>query len=381
MADEFQPEPETLAGSAPACARPPKRRSRAPIWIIAAGILLIIIYSIVWYIMAGRVADKLTDFMAQTGQNGVDIHCADLRKSGFPLRLDLSCSGFSVMQKPAAGDNAPAAPDLANIIAQVNDDKAFSYRGGFVSAGAPVYAPHWISLALGAPAHIKLPNMPIIEANWQSLQCEGDFTARHPHNLSLTAEKLSLANLPMIYHGGPVAADFIRFDSHQEPGNQARLTLSFDNLSAPYSEAGAEKQLPQADGALDFSIADGDSFFAVLPRLIQSGDTSLLRGRSGVIRGMTLDFASGGGISFSGPFSVADDGRLNGDISLTVKDSAALLRTMRAAAPAQADNLDKIFFLLNAMPKNARGEPELPLRIHKGRLQIGFLSLGKLPRL
>jgi len=366
-------EPETIAAG-PA-APMPRRRSRAWRWLAALVILAAAAYSIFWYIMAGRVADNLTGFIIQAGQNGVDIRCPGLRKSGFPLRLDLSCSSLAVAQKPAlhaaGGGNAG-----------LSANSGFSYAGGFVSAGAPVYAPHWISLALGAPASLKLPGLPQpLAAGWQNLECEGDFTARHPRNLSLSAEKPSIAHLPFISRGAAVAADFIRFDSRQKADGRAALTLSFDNLAVPYSESGEQKQLPAAEGAADIRIEDGAAFYAILPQLLQSGDTSLLRGRKGEIRQIALNFAGGGGVSLAGPFSVAEDGRLNGEISLTIKDSAALLRTMRAVAPAQADNLEKLFFVLNAMPKNAAGEPQLPLYIHNGRVQVSFLRLGKLPRL
>lgn len=353
---------------------PGRAKKRCALWVwLAAAALIAALYSGFWYFMAGRVADNLTAFMAQAGQNGVAIRCADLRKSGFPLRLDLACSALAV--------SADAPPAKIAAAANTEQNSAFAFHSGFVSAGAPVYAPHWVALEMGAPAALKLPMFKEIKADWQTLRCEGDFTARHPRNLTFTAEKPIISNLPFKSSGAPLAADFIRFSTKRQADDKALFSLSFDNLSVPYALSGTAGALPAADGAAELTINHADAFYAALPRLLQNGDTALLRGRSGNVHRAQLSFAPGGGFTFSGPFSVAENGRISGRITLAVNDAQALLRTVRSVWPDQADNLKSLFFVLNSMPKNALGEPELTLDIEDGRIHMGFLRLGKIPPL
>jgi|GEM_PF-976795 len=367
---------------------PARRKARWPWIALIILILLGVIYSGFWYYLAGKVTDNINNIIAKSASDGVTVNCRDFRKAGFPLRLDVSCSSLSVEgSQQAAGGSALRQDAVGALLAesgnnQNNNDGLFAFHSGFVTAGSSVLEPHWLSLEMGAPATLKLPGLiRPIEANWQSLKSEGDFTAKTPRNISVSMEKPSISDLPFFRAGEAVSANYIRFESHEQDADKADFSLAFDNLALPYSIDSKEGILPAADGAAEVSMDNGDDFYAMLPQLIHSGDAGLLRGKSGNLQKLNLAFENGGGVTLSGPFSVADNGKLNGRITIEVDDPAALVRTISSVFPDQADNLNSLAFVINAMPKGSKNNPRITLDIHDGHMRMGFLKLGKIPPL
>lgn len=350
--------------------------------------LAVLIYSVFWYFMAERVERRAAAALGQAALSGADMRCRDLSKSGYPLRFAIACDGFSAISA-ADGRNPPASPaDITAWLAGASGagigkkDGVSAFRSRALVIGAPVYAPHWISVELTAPAALKLPYAPLIEAEWQSLRAEGDFSARALRNFSLAAENLAVYHLPFLQGAGggaPLTADFFRFDSRKTAEDKAAFTLSFDNASMPYPPA--RGPLPKCDGFADIAVDKAEDFYADMRQFLRRPDWAALRGKSAKLNALVLAFEQGGGLSLSGPLAVADNGRVNGRITIAVNDAPALLRTIRAVFPEQADNLESLFFVIGSMPKNARGEPQLTLNIADSHMRIGFLKLGKIPPL
>jgi len=353
-----------------------KRRRNRLIALLLA--LAAAVYSGLWYFIADRAADKLAAAIGRAALNGVDIRCRDLQKSGYPLRVSISCIGLSVAQQSSA-----AAEKTGRHGGQIMSGKAGApaFRSAYLTAGAPVYAPHWLLAEIGAPAVLELPGSRPITADWQKLQCEGDCAAAPPRNITISAESLSIGNLPFLPPPAPLTADFIRLGSKKRNGDKAVFTLSFNDLLLPYIFPGGRAALPKADGSLEIIGDRAEAFYARLPQLLHQAGTSWLRGQSLHIKKLVLTFADGGGFSLSGPLAITPDGRINGKITVSIADAAALLRTIRSVFPAQADNLESLFFVLNSMPKNDKGEPQLVLDIMGSHMRIGFIKLGKIPPL
>ncbi|KAA6404627.1 hypothetical protein DPQ22_09110 [Candidatus Tokpelaia sp.] len=358
--------------------------------ILAVILLFAAIYSGFWYFMAGRVENNLIAYIGQAAVEGVDIRCGDLRKSGYPLRLAISCAGLSIDKESAVPgwaetniilESGAAAKEGGGAVPGSGNAGALIFRSSYLTAGAPVYAPHWILAEMGAPALLKLPYSRVIEADWQKLQCEGDCAAGRPRNIDISAEKLVIGNLPFLPDKALLSADFLRFGSKKRDGGKLSFSLSFDDLSVPYLFSGAYIALPPADGSLDIICDKAGDFYAGLRQVLRRPDKTWLRGKSGEIRKLVLSFKNGGGLALSGPVAVTDNGRVNGKITISLTDSTALMRTARSVFPNQADNLESLFFVLNSMPKNKKGEPQLVLEIIDSHMRLGFLKLGKIPPL
>lgn len=355
--------------------------------------LVLIGYGAFWYAAADKAENKAAAFLRGAQQNGVRAECADLHKSGFPLRIAVACSSVSFA--------AAAAPktDIIGTLLQSEKDTGidtnklaearssnkklagFAMRGGAVEIGAPVYAPHWLSADFTSPVWLKLPFAAERAAEWKKLRAEADFSKGKPQSLSLIAEGFSLADMPFLQPGALIKVKFLRLEAKKTEENTANLRVSFDDLSVPYKIAGAAAVLPQADGSAEFAAEDADRFIAALRRFLQNGSKAEWYGHSVTIRKMALHFDKGGGVNVSGILSVSASGLLNGKLAVSVKDSPALLRLLRNLFPAQADNIESGFFILSAVPKNKKGEPQLKFEIADGVIRMGFLKLGKIAAL
>lgn len=82
----------------------------------------------------------------------------------------------------------------------------------------------------------------------------------------------------------------------------------------------------------------------------------------------------------NGPFSFDDEGYLTAKFELVFVQHMELLKTLQRLFPEQANNLQALFFVLSAMPKNADGFPVLSLLITHGRAKQNSLNLVVLHR-
>jgi len=301
-------------------------------------------YSILWLSLAGLVHRRATEELQALNSGEQIVICENLRKSGYPLRISLVCDKVEWFI-PWQG---------------------MSLRLGAAVAGAPIYAPSWRTLSLEAPGYFDWADFGSVEALWHHLALNADFVNGTPQNLILAIEDLRLnlhqtAALPE--DDWPVAlsakADFIRFQLEQTAQRQARADLSFEAL---HLTSTANPSLPEMTGKIKMDLS---------PDM-----------RRGQVEEATIDFASGGGVMLAGDFSPSPAGRLNANLTLTIRQPTALLRTVRTILPpAQTSNLKSLFFALNAMPKNEQGELIIPLNINEGRVRAGFIPLGTLPSL
>ena len=90
------------------------------------------------------------------------------------------------------------------------------------------------------------------------------------------------------------------------PRRQLRRTPTID----PKLLKGAE--LPPFKGEADITIKDG-------VKLVRFGSGSL-RGQSGTIQTLAVSSGDTAGLSLSGPFSVAADGLVDADLTVTIRD-------------------------------------------------------------
>ena len=114
--------------------------------------------------------------------------------------------------------------------------------------------------------------------------------------------------------------------------------------------------------------------------LVLTGERSL-RGYSGLLRNLSLLAPGDTGLSLKGPFSIAADGLLDADLVLGVKrpeDFARLLAEIIPEARSQIRNGLSAFSLTG---RTDDGMMELPLKISRGSVAIGFIPLGQIPPL
>ncbi|EJF80084.1 hypothetical protein MCO_00301 [Bartonella sp. DB5-6] len=321
--------------------------------------------------------------------------CGHLNKNGYPLRIGVVCDQFQFAW-PLRG---------------------FSLSTDRLTVGAPIYAPQRVELNVHSPASILFAGKAPIMSHWHNLVIETEPYWKAGKTLKLMAEGLEVSILntsvedqkfqsklksqttdkkttqenvedqvslrddddTVVYPLSPksvlpkITAEFIRLDVKHEK-NRLSGHVTFDSLDSAMFLAPYFVDFPKIDGNLTWALNE-------IPHLFEKGEDSWkqhLYGKSGILKRGELIFHTGGTLRISGPFSFDNEGYLTAKFELAFVKHMELLTTMQRLFPTQANNLQALFFILGAMPKNADGIPVLPLLITHGWAKLGFLKLGRL---
>ncbi|WP_455479359.1 DUF2125 domain-containing protein [Bartonella sp. B23] len=335
-----------------------------------------------------RVEDRVSDLFVKASARDMTVVCEHLSKDGYPLRIGVACDQFQFIW-PLHG---------------------LSLSTGHLTIGAPIYAPHFVEFNIHSPASIVFSEKIPIVSHWRNLVVETEFYWKTGKTFKLMAEGLEISTVASSIEDQKFLEKFGSQTKNEKViqenvGNQAFLkdapdmiapSLDKENvpqkITAEFLRLDLKHEKNRLSGNLTFD--DFASYFIDIPKidgnlkwifndvscLFENGKSSwkqCLYGKSGVLKRGELIFHTGGVLRVSGPFSFDDEGYLTAKFDLVFVQHMKLLTTMKRLFPEQANNLQALFFVLNAMPKNPDGHPILPLRITHGWAKLGFLKLGR----
>ncbi|WP_457939119.1 DUF2125 domain-containing protein [Mesorhizobium sp. 10J20-29] len=311
-------------------------------WLGVFVIVLCAGYTAGWYYLAGAFEKSARQTIAKMNSNGVSADCENPVARGFPFRLGLYCDRVSF------SDPAEAVGFTA---------------GEFRSAGQ-IYDPFRFVAELDGPAMVDTPGSGALNLDWDIMRASVRWAEPLPERVSL--------------EGGNVAASLVTgkqlgtvgdFQAHLRPnGQDLDIATSFDNLIVDPSRVDG-RTLPPLSGQTDLTIDNGVG-------LVGTGIQNL-RGQSGTIREASLFSGPKTGLTISGPFSIGEDGLIDADLKITVRNPNGLSTVLAAAFP---ENSDEIIAGVSALSFMGNA-PSLPLTIKKGRANISFVKLGNIPPL
>lgn len=315
-------------------------------WLAIVIALLVGGYSAIWFYVAGRLEAMVAQAVAEFNRDGGrSADCANTAARGFPLGMGLSCDSVrfeDVSQRLAA---AAAAFHI----------------------GVEFYDPFNVVAELDSPARVSVPGGVPFAFNWGGLHASAKLAMDFPEHVSADVKSLTAEANPGV---SPVS--LLSVGSAEAHMRKSGADLDF---AAGFTDADIDPKLlnggdlPPLKGAADLTIKDGVN-------LVRFGDGSL-RGHSGTIRTLSVSSGETAGLALAGPFSVADDGVVDADFTVTIRDPKALSAMLATAFPSAADQIRSSFAGLAMLGDN----PTLPLRISKGRATLGFIPLGNLPPL
>lgn len=323
------------------------------------------------------------------------VVCEHLSKSGYPLRIGVTCDQFQFAW-PLHG---------------------LSLSMEHLTVGAPIYAPHWVEFNVHSPAFIVFAGKTPLVSQWRNLVIETEPYWKTGKTFKLIAEGLEISTIsssledqkvqeklepqsenketirenisdqaslqdssdvivPVLDQENippKITAEFLRLDLKHKK-NHLSGHLTFDDFDPSMFLVSYFVDVPKIDGSLKWILND-------VPHLFENGGGNWkqrLYGKSGFLKQGELIFHTGGTLRVSGPFSFDDEGYLTAKFDLVLVKHMELLITMQRLFPEQANNLQALFFVLGAMPKNADGHPIIPLRVDHGWAKLGFLKLGRL---
>ena len=315
---------------------------RRIVWLGVFVIVLCAGYSAGWYYLADLFENEAKATIARMNRNDMSAECDNTVARGFPFRLGIYCDRI-------------AFADPADAI-------SFS-AGNFRSAGQ-IYDPKRFVAELDGPATINTPSSGPLRFVWDRMRASVQWAQPLPERISLEG-----GNVAASLEAGTPLGTIGDFQAHLRPnGADLDVATTFDDLVIDPSRIGGKK-LPALSGESDLTIDNG-------VELVGSRIDNF-RGQSGTIHEASLFSGPNTGVTVSGPFSISEDGLINADLKITIRDPNGLAPVLAAAFPENSDEIITGIAALSFMGS----APSLPLTIKKGRANISFVKLGKIPPL
>jgi hypothetical protein len=317
-------------------------------------ILLGVLYSAGWYYLAHELESRVATNIAAFKEKGIDATCENARASGYPLRVGLDCT------KVGWADKA----------------KNLSIAAGSLSSAAQLYDPLQIVSRIEGPAAIDVPGIMPLDAKWDNLTSSIRLDRPLPKQIAIEGSNVIVNQRNAAPGDAPVAVvqeGELHFAT-QEP--QMDVVLSFNKLKIADNVI-YDRPLPELTGVADVQLANG---FALLGK--PERDLTVLRGQSGTLRKIDVAFDDGSGIGISGPFSIADDGRISGDFKVTMRNPEGVAKALQGMFPEAGNTISSVLQAMAFVPKDDEtGAPTLPITVKNGKMSVGFIYIGRLPSL
>jgi len=309
------------------------------VWL---GVFIVVLfggYSAAWYYVANLIETRVPTVLAAAAERGANADCEKPVARGFPFRIGLYCDRVSFA-----------------------DQRGTSVSAGALRTAAQVYNPFLIVGELDGPATIETPaSAQPIELSWDRLRTSVRLATPLPERLSLEGSELKV---------GVATTNLLQaktFEGHMRP-NGADLDVAGSFAEAVINAALAPgRTLPTLSSTVDATIANGVA-------LVQQRPKSL-RGQAATIRTLTISTDGSTGLGLSGTISAAEDGLIDADLTLSVRNARALADIASKALPEMRDKIEKAAPALSLMGDNLT----LPLKIVKGKATLGFIRLGDIP--
>jgi hypothetical protein len=313
---------------------------RRILWLAVFVVLLFGGYSAGWFYLADRTVTQAKAMIAQSNRDGITVECANPTVHGFPFRLGVYC----------------------DRVAYANAAEAVGLTAGNLRTAGQIYDPLRFIAELDGPATLATPQNGSLNLDWDKLRASVRWAQPLPERVSLEGGNVAATSAT-----GATLATVGTFEAHMRPnGQDLDLASSFEGLALDPALIGG-RMLPPLSGQSDLTIKDGIDLRGIRPEE--------LRGRSGVIRDASLNVSRKSGVTVSGTFSIGDDGLIDADLKVTVRDPKQLSAVLTEAFPEKSREIGNVASALGFMGN----DPTLPLVIERGEAKLAFFKLGDIP--
>lgn len=311
--------------------------------ILWLGVFVVILfggYSAGWFYLADQLVASTRTTISEANRDGVTVECDNPVARGFPFRLGIYC----------------------DRIAYANAGDAVGVTAGNLRTAGQIYDPARFIAELDGPAMVATPVNGSLKVDWEKLRASVRWARPLPERVSVEGGNLaasSATGTPLLSIGA--------FEAHMRPnGQDLDLASSFEGLALdPALVEG--RALPPFSGESDITINGGVD--------LRGARLEDLRGRSGTIRNAELSVDEKSGVTVSGTFSFSEEGLLDADLKLTVRDPNALSAVLMKAFPEKRRDIRNVTSALTFMGN----DPTLPLMIERGEARLTFFKLGEIP--
>ncbi|WP_168990496.1 DUF2125 domain-containing protein [Aureimonas flava] len=308
----------------------------------------------VWYYLAGELDRRVASFLDASAGGGTTIACDGREVFGYPFRIGLSCD--------TVGVDAPG--------------NGIRLSAGTLRTAAQLYQPSHIVAELGGPLRADLPDLPPLEMGWDLAQASTSLWSEGMERVSIAVDGPVLS---LVGDDGALAplARSTRLETHaRQNGAGLDFALSDAGVIAAVPGIGT---LPSFDLSADLTV---DGAAAWLRDGVPGGQVGpALRGEAGLIRTLRLASAAGASVDVSGPFRVSETGEISGDFRLGVQNPQAIAALVAALVPGSAGIASTIAGGIGLVGRQENGRTVLDVAVRDGEARLGFIPLGRLPRI
>ena len=327
------------------------------VWL---GVVFAILWSGWWFFAASGLQAGLTAWFEDRRQEGWQADIADTTLSGFPLKLDVA------LVRPLLAD----------------PETGVAFEASSLLVSAPTYWPGYVSVVF--PQDEISFASPVYRSTVQAENAIANLRL-HP-GTALEVEQLALTSGPWALNtpdGSLIAAQGLRVSLDQDPENTSRYQATFDAPAfQPGSVPRAALRIP-----VDWPIAFDSLTVDMTVTFDRPIDRRTLETERPQPRRIDLSLAQAAWgtllLRSAAELDVTDDGLLNGEVSLQAKnwqDMLTLAETAGVLPPTLRPQAENILAALARGSSNPNSI-DVALSLREGNIFLGFIPLGKAPRL
>lgn len=318
---------------------PQKGMSRRFAWFAFAIVAAIGLYTAGWFYAANRLESEVAGAIAKARARGVETDCTHAQARGYPFRIGLFCDGVAYSDRQAG----------------------IALTGMGLRSAAQIYQPKRIVGELDT-LRLDIAEGEGVRIELTDIRYSTHLASPLPELLSVSGAAIKASEL-----SGEPLATAQRAEAHMRPRG-VDLDLAGRFAGVTIEDPDAPAGLPPLDGDIDLTVLDG------VARAL--GHAASLRGLSTEIRNLTIN-GGDAGITIAGPFAIDAAGLVDANLTLSIRNPRALITILGTALPEMRPQLAQAEALIGAMGDN----PQLPLAIAKGRVRMGFFTIGRIPPL
>lgn len=329
----------------PSSANPSSPASRKFAWLAGAIVAGVLLWTGGWYFFAAQIEDRLPSILAQIVGPGATAECTNADVRGYPFRVGLFCEGLSY----------------------TNAAEGITTTAGAFRSAAQIYRPQHAVAEVDGPLVLDASGL-TLRADWQLLQTSVQAVGDGLDRGSIDARNTS-----------------VDIDG---TGVTQRLALQADRITAHARRNGADLDFAAYSENLRNTLVAGLNAKAVAFEATLSGKSDILRVPftplhgpfAAVLHRMTIEFDATSSLELAGPVQVAADGRITGNLELTISNVRQLSELVAGFNPETADLIGRFGPMIAALDTRPGDDATtLPLTISNGQVSLGIIPLGELP--
>ena len=341
----------------------PSEKPKKPFWkkwpFIVLECFIALIFTVWiggWFFIASQIKSAIEDSFVEFSQQGQDLACADLRTSGFPFRMHVTCETLSIS---AIGQPILTIQELRGKVSIFNPTQFF--------------------LEVDSPLTADLPdlNLPAtVTGNWDLIRANTNFS-NFGFSVRINSAKFLIGDVFEILNLG----EFETSGGLQGDANSHGYTFNLKVRDLLPNLIGIDAE---QSGKIDIGI-----HVPIGEEIIDGPSEKLIEGylkQGGEVQIKEVNLAMGGvELDLSGEMNFSENGLLFGKLSLWIANYEKLVLILGSNLPDYTEMINTLLpTIISGFPtqdKDGISGREIPIKIVNGAVKIGVFPAGNIPPL